>query len=61
MTESNLIARDSSQNEIDEDAKEARKKKIRELEASLFGNSNNDDIAWNPRYVLDIIDDLRSA
>ena len=50
MTDANLISMSSSQNDTDEAAKEARKKKIRELEASLFGNSLDDDGAsWNPR------------
>ena len=41
---------DSNQNETDATAKEARKNKIRELEASLFGNSDHGDLLWNPRY-----------
>ena len=39
-----------NQNEIDPTVKEARKNKIRELEASLFGTADNGDLLWNPRY-----------
>ena len=40
----------STQHDTDEVTKEARKKKIRELEASLFGNTLDEDgSSWNPR------------
>ena len=35
--------------EIDAVAREARRKKIKELEASLFGDGNNGDSLWNQR------------
>ena len=50
MTESNLVSISSNHIDSDEATKEARKKKIRELEASLFGNSlDHNDSSWNPR------------
>ena len=46
----NLIAMASTQHDADEVTKEARKKKIKELEASLFGNTLDEDgSSWNPR------------
>ena len=33
--------------EIDAAAREARRTKIKELEASLFGDGNNGDSLWN--------------
>ena len=48
--ETHLIAMASTQHDTDEVTKEARKKKIRELEASLFGNTLDEDgSSWNPR------------
>ena len=48
--ETHLIAMASTQHDTDEVTKEARKKKIKELEASLFGNTLDEDgSSWNPR------------
>ena len=50
MADLTLISMSSNQNDTDEATKEARKKKIRELEASLFGSTlDNDGASWNPR------------
>ena len=50
MTDASFISMSINQNDTDEATKEARKKKIRELEASLFGGTlDNDGASWNPR------------
>ena len=52
MTEANYVSIGANQHEFDEAAKEARRKKIKELESSLFANEGNDDLRWNPRYLI---------
>ena len=48
-----IVTLDAIQNksamEIDAAAREARRRKIKELEASLFGDGNNGDSLWNQR------------
>ena len=52
MTEASFGLIGSNQQEIDDAAKEARKKKIKELESALFRNTDSDDLLWNPRYIV---------
>ena len=52
MSGPNFVTTNANAGDVDSAAKEARKKKIKELEASLFGSENNADLLWNPRYGL---------
>ena len=52
MSGPNFVTTNANVGDVDSAAKEARKKKIKELEASLFGSENNADLLWNPRYGL---------
>ena len=52
MSGPNFITTNAKSGDVDSVAKEARKKKIKELEASLFGSENNADLLWNPRYII---------
>ena len=52
MSGPNFVTTNANAGDVDSVAKEARKKKIKELEASLFGSENNADLLWNPRYVI---------
>ena len=52
MSGPNFVTTNAKAGDVDPVTKEARKKKIRELEASLFGSENNADLLWNPRYAL---------
>ena len=52
MSGPNLVKSNANAGDVDHVTKEARKKKIRELEASLFGSENNADLLWNPRYSM---------
>ena len=52
MSGPNFVTTNANDGDVDSAAKEARKKKIKELEASLFGSENNTDLLWNPRYNM---------
>ena len=52
------ISIDSHKGETDIAAREARKKKIKELEASLFGDTNPGDAIWNQKYAYIGLNDL---
>ena len=52
MSGPNFVTTNANVGDVDSVAKEARKKKIKELEESLFGSENNADLLWNPRYSM---------
>ena len=52
MSGPNFVTTNANVGDVDSVTKEARKKKIKELEESLFGSENNADLLWNPRYGL---------
>ena len=52
MSGPKFVTGNGNAKEVDSVTKEARKKKIKELEASLFGSENNADLLWNPRYSI---------
>ena len=52
MSGPNFVTTNAKSGDVDYAAKEERKKKIKELEASLFGSENNADLLWNPRYSM---------
>jgi hypothetical protein len=52
MADASFISMGLNQQDINDAAKEARRKKIKELESSLFQNADSDDLLWNPRYII---------